>query len=68
MNNERQYYGTTPILESEPIEIPNAKQCRVNHGLVTAIPFEDITLGVWKNREIKKVILENKQKWKLKKF
>lgn len=31
--------GTTPILESEPIEIPNAKQCRVNHGLVAAIPL-----------------------------
>ena len=31
------------ILESEPINIPNAKKCRENHGLVTAIPPEDIT-------------------------
>ena len=43
-----QYFGTTPILESDPIEIPNARQCRVNHGLVTAIPSGDITLGAWK--------------------
>ena len=51
-----QYFGTTPILESKPIEIPNARQCRVNHGLVTAIPFGDITLGVWKTKkEIEKL-------------
>lgn len=31
-----QYLGTKPILESEPIDIPNAKQCRVNHGLPAA--------------------------------
>ena len=29
------------ILESEPINIPNAKKCRVNHGLVAAVPRED---------------------------
>ena len=45
-----QYFGATPILESSPIDIPNARQCRVNHGLVTAIPSGDITLGAWKAR------------------
>ena len=45
-----QYLGSTPILESSPIDIPNARQCRVNPGLVTAIPFGDITLGAWKAR------------------
>ena len=38
-----QYCGTKPILESEPINIPNAKKCRENHGLVAAIPGEDMT-------------------------
>ena len=52
--NEKQYFGTTPILESSPIDIPNARQCCINHGLVAAIPFGDITLGVWKNRELKR--------------
>ena len=53
--NHKQYLGTTPILESEPIEIPNTRQCRINHGLVTAIPYDvGITLGVWKNRKVKK--------------
>ena len=52
-----QYFGTTPILESDPINIPNAKRCRVNHGLVAAIPSGDITLGVWKaKKEIEKLI------------
>ena len=37
-----QYCGTTPILESELINIPNAKKCRENHGLVTAVPREDV--------------------------
>lgn len=45
-----QYFGTTPILESEPIGIPNAKQCCVNHGLVAAVPCEDITLGAFKRK------------------
>ena len=45
-----QYCGTTPILVSEPIDIPNAKKCRENHGLVTAIPCEDITFGVFKRK------------------
>ena len=45
-----QYLGLTPIMESCPIDIPNARQCRVNHGLVTAIPSGDITLGAWKAR------------------
>ena len=47
-----QYFGTTPILESDSIAIPNVKQCRVNHGLVTTIPFEDITLGVFERRKV----------------
>ena len=55
MNNE-QYCGTTPILESEPINIPDAKKCRANHGLVAAVPCEDITFGIFKR---KKAISEN---------
>ena len=31
--DDGQNFGTTPILESEPIDIPNAEPCRVNHGL-----------------------------------
>ena len=31
------------ILRSEPIDIPDAKKCRENHGLVAAIPREDMT-------------------------
>ena len=45
-----QYLGTRPIMESCPIEIPNARQCRVNHGL---LPYE--------NRGIEKVILKNRK-------
>ena len=45
-----QYCGTKPILESEPINIPNAKKCRVNHGLVAAIPREDMTFGIFKRK------------------
>ena len=41
-----QYLRARPIMESCPIEIPNARQCRLNHGLP---PYE--------NREIEKVIL-----------
>ena len=37
-----------PILKSEPIAIPNAKKCRENHGLVAAIPCEDMTFGVFR--------------------
>ena len=49
------YLGTIPILESEPINIPNAKKCRANHGLVTAVPSEDMTFGIFKrNRNLKK--------------
>ena len=33
---------------SDPINIPNENQCRVNHGLITAVPFEDITFGVFR--------------------
>ena len=33
---------------SDPINIPNAEQCRVNHGLITAVPSEDITFGVFR--------------------
>ena len=46
-----EYLGTIPILESEPINIPNAKKCRANHGLVTAVPYEDITLGIFKRKK-----------------
>ena len=28
-------------LESVPINIPNAKKCRANHGLSASVPFED---------------------------
>ena len=35
------------ILESEPINIPNAEKCRANHGLVAAVPRED---GVFKRK------------------
>ena len=42
------YSGITPILESEPIDIADVRQCRVNHGLVAAVPSGDITLGVFK--------------------
>ena len=35
-------------MESEPINISNVKECRANHGLVTAVPFEDITFGVFR--------------------
>ena len=48
--SDDQCLGTTPILESEPIAISNAKQCRINHELVTSIPSEDITLGVFKRK------------------
>ena len=44
--------GTTPILESDLIDIPNVSQCRVNHGLVTAVPSEDITFGVFKRGKV----------------
>ena len=39
---------TTVILESEPINIPNVKKCRANHGLVAAVPSEDMTFGVFR--------------------
>ena len=48
--NDKQYFGTTPILESAPIDIPYAKQCRVNHGLVAAIPSGNSTFGAWEAR------------------
>ena len=48
MNNE--YLGTTPTLESEPINIPDAKKCRANHGLITAIPCKDMTFGIFKRK------------------
>lgn len=31
--DDDQYSETTPILESEPIDIPDVERCRVNHGL-----------------------------------
>ena len=43
-----QYFGTTAILESEPINIPDVKKCRANHGLVTTVPCEDMTFGVFR--------------------
>ena len=66
MNYNNQYLGTTPILESAPIDIPNAKQCRVNHGLVAAIPSGDITLGAWKAR-VKSLERRKKRNRELKK-
>ena len=45
-----QYCGTKPILESEPINIPNAKKCCKTHGLVAAIPREDMTFGAFKRK------------------
>ena len=51
MSNNNEYYGMIPILESEPINIPNAKKCRANHGLVTAIPCEDMTFGIFKREK-----------------
>ena len=39
------------ILESEPINIPDAKKCRANHGLVAAVPREDMTFGVFKRKQ-----------------
>ena len=45
---------TTVILESEPINFPNAKKCRANHGLVAAVPCEDMTFGVFKKPVYKK--------------
>ena len=45
-DDDDKYLGTIPILESEPINIPNAKKCRANHGLVTAVPCEDMTFEI----------------------
>ena len=64
--DDDQYLGTTPILESDPIRIPNARQCRVNHGLVAAIPSGDITLSAWKAR-VKSLEKRKKEIEKLKK-
>ena len=49
------------ILESEPINIPNAKKCRVNHGLVdregsvfkrNQLTLTRCVLKVWKNKKL----------------
>ena len=64
MNNE-QYCGTKPILESEPINIPNAKKCRENHGLVAAIPREDMTFGVFKRKPTYKMRIKSLEKQKI---
>ena len=53
------------ILESEPINIPNAKKCRVNHGLVAAIPCEDITFGVFKKKLGYKMRIKSLEKQKI---
>ena len=50
------------ILQSEPINIPNAKKCRENHGLVTAIPGEDITFGVFKRKTGYKMRIKSLEK------
>ena len=42
------------ILVSEPIDIPNPKKCRVNHGLSAEIPFEQIDLAKKTNGEVDK--------------
>ena len=49
------------ILESEPIDIPNAKKCRENHGLVTAVPCGDMTFGVFRRKGNKKVSREREK-------
>ena len=59
-----QYCGTKPILESVPIDIPNAKKCRENHGLVTAIPREDMTFGVFKRELGYKMRIKSLEKQK----
>ena len=59
-----QYCGTKPILESEPINIPNPKKCRENHGLVAAIPREDMTLGVFRRKLGYKMRIKSLEKQK----
>ena len=56
---------TTVILESEPINIPSAKKCRVNHGLVTAVPCEDMTFGVFKRKPAYKMRIKSLEKQKI---
>ena len=58
----KQYCGTKPILESVPINIPNAKKCRENHGLVSAIPREDMTFGVFKRKPTYKMRIKSLEK------
>ena len=63
MNNE-QYCGTKPILESEPIDIPNAMKCRENHGLGAVIPREDMTFGVFRRKLGYKLRIKSLEKQK----
>ena len=64
---------TTVILESEPINIPNVKKCRANHGLVTAVRRKDMTFGVFtckarlKSLEKKRRGIEEENRKELKK-
>ena len=58
MSNNNEYYGTTPI------NIPNAKKCHANHGLVTAVPCEDMTFGIFKRKNqllnrFKNILIKN---------
>ena len=53
------------ILVSEPIDVPNVKKCRENHGLVTAIPSEDITFGVFKRKTGYKMRIKSLEKQRM---
>ena len=70
--DDDRYFGTTAILESEPIDIPNVEQCCVNYGLPAYKPrlkslqkrkreIEERNRKETekKNREREEVILEN---------
>ena len=52
------------ILESESINIPDAKKCRANHGLVAAVPREDMTFGVFKRKPVYKMRIKSLEKQK----
>ena len=56
---------TTVILESEPINIPDAKKCRANHGLVAAVPREDMTFGVFRRKPVYKMRIKGLEKQKI---
>ena len=53
------------ILESEPINIPDAKKCRANHGLVAAVPREDMAFGVFRRKPVYKMRIKSLEKQKI---